>query len=76
MSYYLIKQWHPHKGQTAESPSCIFGTGSYIAPIPLANVNPAFCYKSRKRAENVAMKNTSLYSRCEVIEVRESELRK
>lgn len=70
MAYFLVKQWCPHRGQTSESPNCYF----YKAVIyhhPLSEVKRNYCYKSRKRAQRVADKWVSLYSRAEVVEVSE-----
>ena len=48
---------------------------NYFVKLPLKDINPNACYKTRKNAERVAEKNTSLYSRTAVIEVPESALR-
>ena len=73
--YYLIKQWQPHRGTSEQNPSCIFGSMNYFVKLPLKDIKPELCYKSRKRAEREAEKLTSLYSRAAVIEVPESALR-
>ena len=74
--YYLIVQWQPHRNTTEEKPSCIFGTQNYFVTFPLQSIDPKRCYTNLKRAENYAIKNTTLYTKCKVIEVPESALRK
>ena len=69
MKRYLIKEWHPHRGQTEGNPSCYF-CGGYIVTA-LENIREDMCYKSLKRAERVAMKYNTIYTRAEVIEVPE-----
>lgn len=73
--YYLVKQWQPHRGTSKENPSCVFGQMSYFVKLPLKDINPNFCYTSRKNAERMAEKYTSLYSRAEVIEVPKTAMR-
>ena len=71
MAYYLIKAWHPHRGQTEDKPGCLF-YGGMIYKYPLSETNKAridFCYTSKKRAERVAMKNSTIYTHCEVVEI-------
>lgn len=68
-TYYLIAQYYPQDGETVEHPRCVFGPCTHIHPLPLANVDPYWCYKSRKAAENYAAKCSRGYSRYEVIQV-------
>ena len=71
MAYFLIKEWHPHSGQTEDNPSCLF-FASKIYKYPLTETNKAIgdlCYKSKKRAERVAQKYNTIYTCTEVIEV-------
>ena len=62
--YYLVKTWHPHR----DSPAYCF-YGSVIYDLPLTGVNSNYVYTSRKRAERIAEKYNTLYTRAEVIEV-------
>ena len=73
MKRYLIKEWHPHRGQTAENPACYF-CGGYIYHHPLTEVRKDFSYTSAKRAERVAIKHSTIYTRTEVVEVPEGML--
>lgn len=66
--YFLVKTWHPHRGTTAEKPACYF-YGSYIYHFPLEKVRAGLVYTSRKRAENVAARNATIYTKTEVIEI-------
>ena len=63
--YFLIKEWLPHR---KNSPAYCF-YGSVIYPLPLTGVNPNFVYTNRKRAEKIAEKHNTLWTRAEVIEV-------
>ena len=69
--YYLIAQYFPGKGQAAENPECLFGTGSYVVSFPPRGIKENFCYVSKKRAENYAMKCNGYYkySRFSVVDV-------
>ena len=59
--YYLIAQYFPGKGQTAENPECLFGTGSYAVSFPPRGIKETCCYISKKRAENYAAKCNGFY---------------
>lgn len=67
--YYMIAMWHPQRGSTEENPAYAHGTGNLIWEYPLRNVRADYCYTSEKRAQRVADKWTTFYTRCKVIEV-------
>lgn len=66
--HYLVATWQPNRGSSFESPSCIFYAGIFYS-YPLTNVPSHECYSSEKRAERVAEKCRTLYTRAAVIEV-------
>lgn len=66
--YYLIKEWHPHRGQTSETPAGLFCAG-YHYDYPLTEVNALGVYTSKARAEKVAQKYATCYTMTEVVEV-------
>ena len=67
--YFLIKEWHEHRGQTRENPACLY-YGSMIYDYPLVQKVKSYnCYNSRKAAERIAMKHSTAWTRTEVVQV-------
>ena len=67
--YYLVRQWCPHRGQDEDHPDAVFFANKFYEWPLNERISTELCYGSMKRAERVAVKYNTLYSRADVVEV-------